>query len=109
MALAGNEGGMQRMWSYVKQLEYPVRIKTPNPAAAKVILDALGGADGELSASTRYLAQRFGMPNDQIVGILTDIGISASVLFTLYLGICRKVPFSGRIFYGVTVFISGRY
>ena len=62
------------MWTYVKHLEYPVRIKTPNPAAAKVILDALGGADGELSASTRYLTQRFGMPNDQIVGILTDVG-----------------------------------
>lgn len=62
------------MWTYVKHLEYPVRIKTPNPAAAKVILDALGGADGELSASMRYLSQRFGMPNDQIVGILTDVG-----------------------------------
>lgn len=62
------------MWTYVKHLEYPVRIKTPNPAAAKVILDALGGADGELSASMRYLTQRFGMPNDQIVGILTDVG-----------------------------------
>lgn len=62
------------MWSYIKQLEYPVRIKTPNPAAAKVILDALGGADGELSASTRYLAQRFAMPYDRVVGILTDVG-----------------------------------
>ena len=31
------------MWSYVKRLEYPVNIKNPNPAAAKVILDALGG------------------------------------------------------------------
>ncbi len=63
------------MWSYIKQLEYPVRIKTPNPAAAKVILDALGGADGELSASTRYLSQRFAMPYDRVVGILTDVGI----------------------------------
>ena len=69
------------MWTYVKHLEYPVRIKTPNPAAAKVILDALGGADGELSASTRYLAQRFGMPNDQIVGILTDVGTEAPEMF----------------------------
>lgn len=69
------------MWTYVKHLEYPVRIKTPNPAAAKVILDALGGADGELSASMRYLTQRFGMPNDQIVGILTDVGTEAPEMF----------------------------
>lgn len=89
------------MWTYVKHLEYPVRIKTPNPAAAKVILDALGGADGELSASMRYLSQRFGMPNDQIVGILTDVGNRASELFPLYLGIAAfatvKRHFSGRI------------
>lgn len=50
------------MWSYVKRLEYPVNIKNPNPAAAKVILDALGGPDGELGAANRYLSQRFTMP-----------------------------------------------
>lgn len=90
------------MWSYIKQLEYPVRIRNTNPAAAKVILDALGGADGELSASTRYLAQRFGMPNDQIVGILTDIGNLASVMRLCNIGVTAletvKRHLSGRIF-----------
>ncbi len=62
------------MWSYVKRLEYPVNIKNPNPAAAKVILDALGGPDGELGAANRYLSQRFTMPYNEVVGILTDIG-----------------------------------
>ena len=62
------------MWTYVKSLQYPVRIKNPNPAAAKKIIDALGGADGELAASTRYLSQRFEMPYNKVVGILTDIG-----------------------------------
>ena len=89
------------MWTYVKHLEYPVRIKTPNPAAAKVILDALGGADGELSASMRYLSQRFGMTNDQIVGILTDVGNLASELLPAYLDIAAPAivnrHFSGRI------------
>lgn len=35
----------------------------------------LGGPDGELAASTRYLAQRFSMPNRNIAGMLTDIGV----------------------------------
>jgi len=33
-----------------------------------------GGPDGELAASTRYLSQRFSMPDRKIVGLLTDIG-----------------------------------
>ena len=69
------------MWSYVKRLEYPVNIKNPNPAAAKVILDALGGPDGELGAANRYLSQRFTMPYNEVVGILTDIGTEAPEMF----------------------------
>ena len=56
-------------------------IKNPNPAAAKVILDALGGPDGELGAANRYLSQRFTMPYNEVVGILTDIGREASEMF----------------------------
>lgn len=33
-----------------------------------------GGPDGEISASMRYLSQRFSMPNRKIMGILNDIG-----------------------------------
>lgn len=33
------------MWIYEKKLEYPVNIKNPNPAMAKVIMSQLGGAD----------------------------------------------------------------
>ena len=62
------------MWTYVKNLQYPVKITNPNPKAAKVIIDALGGADGELAAASRYLSQRFEMPCNKVVGILTDIG-----------------------------------
>lgn len=72
--MADRERRMHIVWTYVKTLQYPIRIKNPNPAAAKVILDALGGADGELSASTRYLSQRYVMPDDRIVGIFTDVG-----------------------------------
>ncbi len=62
------------MWIYEKKLEYPVKIKNPNPAAAKLIISQLGGPDGELGAATRYLQQRYTMPYDQVKGMLTDIG-----------------------------------
>lgn len=31
------------MWIYQKNLQYPVNIKNPNPALAKVIISQLGG------------------------------------------------------------------
>lgn len=62
------------MWIYQKALQYPVRIKNPDPHAASLIISQLGGPDGELGASTRYLNQRFSMPDPKVVGILTDIG-----------------------------------
>jgi len=36
--------------------------------------EGLGGPDGELGASLRYLSQRFTMPHNEIRGLLTDIG-----------------------------------
>ena len=62
------------MWAYEKKLQYPVTIKNPNPALAKLIITQLGGPDGELGASLRYLSQRYAMPYSEAVGILTDIG-----------------------------------
>ncbi len=62
------------MWSDEKALHYPVKIKNPNPALAKLIITQLGGPDGELGASLRYLSQRYSMPYKECIGILTDIG-----------------------------------
>ncbi len=62
------------MFVYEKQLQYPVRIKNPNPALAKLIISQYGGPDGELGASMRYLAQRFSMPLPELKATLTDIG-----------------------------------
>ena len=62
------------MWIYEKKLQFPVKIKTPNPRTASVIVSQLGGPDGELAASMRYLNQRFSMPDRKIAGILTDVG-----------------------------------
>ena len=62
------------MFVYEKKLQYPVRIKTPNPALAKFIISQYGGPDGELGASLRYLSQRYSMPYPELKGLLTDIG-----------------------------------
>lgn len=62
------------MWIYEKKLEYPIKIKNPNPALAKLIITQLGGPDGELGASMRYLNQRYSMPYREVAGILTDVG-----------------------------------
>ena len=62
------------MWAYEKKLQYPVNIKNPNPKLAKVIISQLGGPDGELAASLRYLNQRYAAPYAEVKGLLTDIG-----------------------------------
>ena len=62
------------MFIYEKKLQYPVKIARPNPKLAKVIISQVGGPDGELGASMRYLNQRYSMPYDELKGLLTDIG-----------------------------------
>ncbi len=36
------------MWTYEKRLQYPVSIKNPNPALAKLIIAQYGGPDTNL-------------------------------------------------------------
>ena len=62
------------MFVYEKKLQYPVRIKNPNPKLASIIISQYGGPDGELGASLRYLSQRYSMPYAELKGLLTDIG-----------------------------------
>ena len=66
------------MWEYDRKLMYPVNIKNPNPRLARYVISQYGGPDGELGASLRYLSQRYTMPDNQLRGLLTDIGLSAS-------------------------------
>lgn len=62
------------MFSYLKNLQYPIKIKNKNPRLANIIITQYGGPNGELGASLRYLSQRFTMPDDMTKGLLTDIG-----------------------------------
>jgi spore coat protein JC len=62
------------MWVYEKKLECPVRVSKPDVAFAKLVITQYGGPDGELSASLRYLNQRYSMPTNSAKALLTDIG-----------------------------------
>lgn len=35
------------MWVYEKRLQYPIKIKNPNPALAKIIMTQYGGPHGK--------------------------------------------------------------
>lgn len=62
------------MWKYEKRLQYPVKITKTDPDMARLIISQFGGPDGEMSASMRYLSQRYVMPYKEVAGLLTDIG-----------------------------------
>ena len=62
------------MWIYEKKLQYPIKISKPNARLAGVIIEALGGPDGESGAAMRYLSQRYTMPKGKVIAALTDIG-----------------------------------
>ena len=61
------------MFKYEKMLEYPVNVRKKDLRMAKLLSDQLGGANGELSASLRYLCQRFTMPDERGRALLSDI------------------------------------
>ena len=71
------------MWAYEKRLQFPVKIKKTCPKTAQLIISQYGGPDGELSASMRYLSQRYSMENRKAIGTLTDIGREAPEMFHL--------------------------
>lgn len=71
------------MWIYEKKMEYPVKIKKPNPRLAKIIIAQYGGPDGELGASLRYLSQRYSMVTPQAIATLNDIGREVSIWLRL--------------------------
>ena len=62
------------MWIYEKRLQFPVNIKETNAKLAQDIISQYGGPDGELSASMRYLSQRYSMTDNKVKSALTDIG-----------------------------------
>lgn len=72
------------MFVYEKKLQYPIRIKNPNPKLAAAIISQYGGPDGELGASLRYLSQRYSMPYPELKGLLTDIGTEEALCTPIF-------------------------
>ncbi len=92
------------MWSYDKKLQFPVKIKNPNPMYAKIIMSQLGGPDGEIGAAMRYLNQRYTAKYNEIIGTLTDVGTEelahvemiGAILYQLTKGMtCEQIKSSG--------------
>ena len=79
------------MCNYEKRLQFPVNIKETNPEIAKIIITQYGGPDGELSASMRYLAQRYTMPYNAVAGVLTDIGTEELAHFEMICAIVHQL------------------
>lgn len=91
------------MWNYEKRLEYPVNIKQTDPKMAQYIMSQYGGPDGEISASLRYLSQRYSIPYREVANVLTDIG-TEEIAHTCWIWqLIKSVPDSG------TLLIKGRY
>lgn len=61
------------MFKYNKMLAYPINIKKKDLRMAKYMITQYGGPYGELGAALRYLNQRYTMPDDKGVALLTDI------------------------------------
>lgn len=91
------------MWIYEKKLQYPVKIATPNARLAGMIITALGGPDGEMGAATRYLNQRYTMPDGRVIATLTDVGseelghqeIVAAIVYQLTRNLTRDEIIAG--------------
>ena len=79
------------MWRYEKRLQFPVKIQTPNARLAKAIVSQLGGPDGELAASLRYLSQRYAMPTRENMALLTDIGTEELTHMEIISAIIRQL------------------
>ena len=86
------------MWIYEKKLEHPVCVTYPDVKFAKLVITQYGGPDGELSASLRYINQRYSMPTNKAKAVLTDIGteemahmeIIAALVYKLTAGACPE-------------------
>ncbi|MBB3102447.1 manganese catalase family protein [Azomonas macrocytogenes] len=61
------------MFVHNKQLQYTVRVATPNPGLANLMLEQFGGAQGELAAAMRYFTQGLAEDDAGRKDLLMDI------------------------------------
>ncbi len=61
------------MFLHNKRMMYTVRVDSPNPMFAKMLLEQFGGPNGELAAAMRYFTQGWNEPNEGRRSMLLDI------------------------------------
>lgn len=61
------------MFLHNKRMMHTVRVDTPDPRFAKLLLEQFGGANGELAAALRYFTQAWNDPEPRRRGMLLDI------------------------------------
>ncbi|MBY8829821.1 manganese catalase family protein [Hephaestia mangrovi] len=61
------------MFIHKKELLHPVHVTSPDPKFAEFLLDAFGGATGELKASLQYFTQAQHTDDPQLRDMLMDI------------------------------------
>jgi len=62
------------MFKHEKQLLQPVKVDKPNPNYATLLLEQLGGGNGELKAGLQYISQSFRIQDPAIKDLFLDIG-----------------------------------
>jgi len=61
------------MFVHNKRLQYTVRVATPNPGLANLLLEQFGGPQGELAAACRYFTQAISEDDPGRKDLLFDI------------------------------------
>ena len=93
------------MWIYEKKLIYPMPKLRPDAHMAKLVNALMGGANGEMSAATTYLNQRYCMPYKRVQALLTDIGTEelshVEMLSAMYTQLICDVPVSELVAEGM--------
>ncbi|CUH97585.1 Protein CotJC [Propionispora sp. 2/2-37] len=79
------------MWIYEKKMQNTIKVSRPDVCFAKLVITQYGGPDGELSASLRYLNQRYSMPTDTAKATLTDIGTEELAHMEMIAGLVYKL------------------
>ena len=62
------------MYHHVKKLMYTVRVDTPDPKFGNMLLEQIGGANGELAAAMQYSIQGLNCEDPERKDLLMDIG-----------------------------------
>ena len=66
------------MFYHVKDLQFNARVSRPDPRFARILLEAFGGANGELTSALQYFVQAFSCHNpfpdkyDMLMDIATE-------------------------------------